>query len=97
MRLHAQTATIENGFVYVPKQAPWLPEYVIELTTLPKSKYDDQVDSNSQALAWIKTGMMGWAFSCGRSKRPKSCNTAAKVTRSIGRNLSLHLLTSPRS
>jgi predicted phage terminase large subunit-like protein len=23
MRLHAQTATIENGFVYLPREAPW--------------------------------------------------------------------------
>ena len=63
MRLHAQTATIENGFVYVPKQAPWLPEYLLELTTFPKGKHDDQVDSTSQALAWIKTGM--WANGMG--------------------------------
>jgi len=24
MRLYAQTGTIENGFVYVPREAPWL-------------------------------------------------------------------------
>src|SRR5215468_5072173 len=27
MRLHAQTALIENGFVYTPETAPWLDEY----------------------------------------------------------------------
>ena len=53
MRMHAQTATIEGGFVRLPKQAPWLPDYLYELTTFPKSKYDDQVDSTSQALKWI--------------------------------------------
>ena len=63
MRLHGQTATIENGFVYVPKQALWLPEYLLELTTFPKGKYDDQVDSTSQALAWFKTGM--WSDGMG--------------------------------
>ena len=63
MRLHAQSATIENGFVYVPKQAPWLAEYLLELTTFPKGKHDDQVDSTSQALAWIKSGM--WANGMG--------------------------------
>ena len=55
MRMHAQTASIENGFVYVPAEAPWLPEYIHELTTFPRGKYDDQVDSTSQALAWLKT------------------------------------------
>jgi predicted phage terminase large subunit-like protein len=54
MRLHAQTATIENGFVYLPGEAHWLAEYLHELTTFPNSKYDDQVDSTSQALAWTK-------------------------------------------
>ena len=54
MRLYAQTATIENGFVYLPREAPWLADYLHELTTFPNSKYDDQVDSTSQALDWIK-------------------------------------------
>jgi predicted phage terminase large subunit-like protein len=55
MRMHAQTAAIENGFVYLPTDAPWLSEYIHELTTFPRGKYDDQVDSTSQALAWLKT------------------------------------------
>jgi predicted phage terminase large subunit-like protein len=55
MRMHAQTALIENGFVYLPVEAHWLPEYVHELTTFPRGKYDDQVDSTSQALGWLKT------------------------------------------
>jgi hypothetical protein len=54
MRLYAQTAMIENGFVYFPKEAPWLAEYIHELLTFPHSKFDDQVDSTSQALDWIK-------------------------------------------
>jgi predicted phage terminase large subunit-like protein len=56
MRLHAQTGAIENGFVYLPREAHWLAEYLHELTTFPNSKYDDQVDSTSQALAWTKQG-----------------------------------------
>ena len=54
MRLHATTNTIENGFVYLPEKASWLPEYLHELTTFPNGKYDDQADSTSQALDWIK-------------------------------------------
>lgn len=54
MRLHAQTAAMEGGFVYVPESAPWLAEYLLELTTFPMSKHADQVDSTSQALAWLK-------------------------------------------
>jgi predicted phage terminase large subunit-like protein len=53
MRLNAQTATIENGFVLLPREAPWLADYLHEITTFPNAKYDDQADSTSQALAWI--------------------------------------------
>jgi predicted phage terminase large subunit-like protein len=28
MRMHAQTALIENGFVYLPKEAAWLADYL---------------------------------------------------------------------
>lgn len=52
MRLVAQTAAIENGFVLFPKEAPWLCDYVNELIAFPMAKYDDQVDSTSQALKW---------------------------------------------
>jgi predicted phage terminase large subunit-like protein len=54
MRLHAQTATIENGFVYLPTEADWLPAYLHELTVFPKGRHDDQVDSTSQFLEWFK-------------------------------------------
>jgi len=42
MRMHAQTAMIENGFVHLPKEAAWLAEYLHELTAFPKGKHDDQ-------------------------------------------------------
>ncbi|MGE0270239.1 MAG: phage terminase large subunit [Alphaproteobacteria bacterium] len=54
MRLHAQTGTIENGLVHLPTSASWLDCYLLELTTFPNAKFDDQVDSTSQALGWIK-------------------------------------------
>ena len=54
MRLHAQTAIIENGFVHIPETAPWLTEYLHELTVFPKGKHDDQADSTAQFLDWFK-------------------------------------------
>ena len=54
MRLHAQTAVIENGFVFLPEEAPWLADYVSELTAFPAGRWDDQVDSTAQFLAWAK-------------------------------------------
>ena len=54
MRLHAQTATIENGFVHLPAEAHWLADYVSEMILFPAGRHDDQVDSTAQALAWAK-------------------------------------------
>jgi predicted phage terminase large subunit-like protein len=53
MRMHAQTAAFEGGFVKLPRRAAWLDAYVLELTTFPRARHDDQVDSTAQALAWI--------------------------------------------
>ncbi len=50
IRLHAQTPYFENGKVFVPTEAPWLKDYIAELTGFPGTKYDDQVDSTTQFL-----------------------------------------------
>jgi predicted phage terminase large subunit-like protein len=72
MRLHAQTATIENGFVLLPDEGPWLADYLAELTLFPAGRHDDQVDSTSQVLAWMKrtrTGGEGWIQFYGPRRR----------------------------
>lgn len=51
-RLHAQSAWIEAGHVWLPEQAPWLEEFRSELAMFPQGRNDDQVDSISQFLAW---------------------------------------------
>jgi phage terminase large subunit-like protein len=53
MRLRAETAKIEGGFVLFPMEAHWLETYLTELLTFPNSKFDDQVDSTVFALAWM--------------------------------------------
>jgi predicted phage terminase large subunit-like protein len=62
MRLFAQTATIENGFVHLPEAAHWLADYLNELMLFPNGRYDDQVDSTAQALAWAKQRPAGHAM-----------------------------------
>ena len=54
MRLHAQTAIIENGFVRIPESASWLGEYLHEMAVFPNGKYDNQIDSTAQFLDWFK-------------------------------------------
>jgi predicted phage terminase large subunit-like protein len=62
MRLHAQTALFESGFVLLPRRSSWLADYVTELTGFPGTKYDDQVDSTTQALSHMKapSGLEIW-------------------------------------
>jgi predicted phage terminase large subunit-like protein len=62
MRMHSVTSTIENGFVHLPDKAAWLGDYLHELATFPNGKYDDQVDSTSQALDWFKTDSMNQTY-----------------------------------
>ena len=62
MRLHSVTNMIENGFVHLPERADWLGEFIHELTSFPKGKFDDQTDSASQAFDWIKQRHMGDEF-----------------------------------
>ncbi len=59
MRMHAESPTIENGFVLLPEKAPWLADYLAEFLAFPKGRHDDQVDSTAQALAWAKRGRGG--------------------------------------
>jgi len=52
-RMVNQTARIENGKVFLPEEASWLAAYLHEFSVFPNGKYDDQVDSTSQALGQI--------------------------------------------
>jgi predicted phage terminase large subunit-like protein len=63
VRLYSQTAEFESGRVLLPRSAHWLDEYVRELTAFPGSKYDDQVDSTTQAIDHLKKngGLDVWA------------------------------------
>jgi hypothetical protein len=60
--MHAQTAIIEDGRVVVPTEAPWLADFLHEVSVFPRGKYDDQVDSLAQFLHWYSTPMpyAGW-------------------------------------
>jgi predicted phage terminase large subunit-like protein len=61
-RMVNQTARIENGFVHIPADAPWLPDYLHELAFFPNSRFDDQVDSTSQGLENIFSSSNGQGY-----------------------------------
>lgn len=51
-RLHAQSAWIEAGHIFLPEKTPWLNDLKLELSAFPQGQHDDQIDSISQFLAW---------------------------------------------
>lgn len=53
-RMVIETPAIECGNVFVPKEAPWLAEFQREIVTFPKGGHDDQIDSLSQYLYWVR-------------------------------------------
>jgi predicted phage terminase large subunit-like protein len=53
-RMVAQSAKIEAGHVHLPKDAPWLGAFLMELLGFPNGANDDQVDSVSQLLVWMQ-------------------------------------------
>ena len=68
VRMSIASAAFEAKEVYFPERAPWLADLEAELFSFPGSRYDDQVDSISQAInharssstykfrAWAKVG-----------------------------------------
>ena len=52
-RMSAVSARIEAGYVHLPEQAPWLPDFETEVLQFPRGRFDDQVDSMSQFLNWL--------------------------------------------
>ena len=77
MRFAAQAIKFESGRVYLPVRAPWLDEYVREITGFPGAKHDDQVDSTSQALEFLGTQANTIAVweALGRLCRPRGYET----------------------
>lgn len=51
-RLYVHEAKFEQGMVLFPKDTTFVPELEKELLAFPHGKYDDQVDSLSQALSY---------------------------------------------
>jgi predicted phage terminase large subunit-like protein len=54
-RMVAQSAKIEAGHVYLPREAEWLDSFFLEVLGFPQALHDDQVDSISQFLKWAST------------------------------------------
>jgi predicted phage terminase large subunit-like protein len=45
---------VEDRKVFLPTQAPWLDELILELAAFPAGVKDDQVDALSQAVKFLR-------------------------------------------
>jgi predicted phage terminase large subunit-like protein len=48
------SGSFESGNVFIRQDAHWMDTYISELVTFPNSQYNDQMDSTSQALKWLR-------------------------------------------
>ncbi|WP_303522368.1 phage terminase large subunit, partial [Staphylococcus pasteuri_A] len=53
-RALAQSALVQSGLVMLPESAPWLADFEAEVTSFPLAANDDQVDSMTQFLKWVR-------------------------------------------
>lgn len=53
-RLEVETPLIQAGKLWLPESAPWVADFVAEVTTFPGSPRKDRVDALSQVLRWIR-------------------------------------------
>lgn len=85
-RMQARSVMFETGRIFLPREAPWLADYLDELLGFPNRRYDDQVDSTSQALDWIQQRFQQELSMSGRTrpegnKRPKGAPRPAGARR----------------
>jgi predicted phage terminase large subunit-like protein len=55
----AVSPMFEAGKILLPRNAPWTGEYVESMIRFPKGTHDDDVDSTSQALNYLRTRKHG--------------------------------------
>jgi predicted phage terminase large subunit-like protein len=67
IRMEIQSGKIENGQLFLPKEARWLADFEAEVFAFPNGRHDDQVDALSQALGhksrshWTNASLDGYS------------------------------------
>src|SRR5215469_3144507 len=69
--MHAQTAMIENGFVHLPEEAPWLAQYLHELSAFPNGR-QRRPHHQRRDLRILPNAGRGSARAAGRARAPRA-------------------------
>ena len=75
VRAEIATPFFEAGRVVLPREAPWLDEWIREHLRFPNAKHDDQVDCTSMALPLMNKAIVREAQ---RARRPRLLNFFAR-------------------
>jgi predicted phage terminase large subunit-like protein len=59
-RAHAVTPLFQAGNVLLPENAPWVYDYIDELTKFPNATHDDRVDATTQGLSQEMMNLSLW-------------------------------------
>ena len=52
-RATAPSSMVDRGCVFLPKEAPWLDDFIDEIVTFPNGKHDDWTDTQNQFLNYV--------------------------------------------
>jgi len=77
-RAYAVTPLIEGGRVFLPEGAPWLADFVASLSGFPNAAHDDDVDSLTQALAYMAREQVHSAGFLGMVRQQNAERAAAE-------------------
>ena len=86
VRLSTVTGLLETGQVRFPVRAPWWSDYLTELITFPRGRYDDQVDSTPRPSngSAIPTGSRRCSRSIGRWQRNRLAASRSSRSSLVG-------------
>jgi predicted phage terminase large subunit-like protein len=71
-RANAITPLIEAGRVLLPETAPWLGDFLDELSSFPAAAHDDQTDALTQALNYARESNPGGCFNWYREQAERA-------------------------
>lgn len=75
---------IEAGRVFLPEQAPWLVDFESEVGSFPLAPNDDQVDSVTQALRWMRDHASQHAHVWGSGQQRVGVGTGSTYSGGMG-------------
>src|SRR6202045_2530709 len=88
----AVSPMFEAGMILLPEGAQWIDDYVESMTRFPKGRHDDDVDSTSQALNYLRRRQHGVMEYIERelAKRMKRISAHGNVRGKDGGDTALH-------